>query len=115
MNEEIKGRWLDALLSGEYPKTEEFLRNDEGYCAYGVLCEMAAEDGAVERWRSPGQLAWRYGADGSTNFPPTEVLEWAGLTWAGIEDPSEKKNLFSINDRPESTFDDAARFIKDFG
>jgi hypothetical protein len=32
--------WADVLRSGAYPKTIRKLKNEDGYCCLGVLCEI---------------------------------------------------------------------------
>lgn len=87
MNPEIKDRWLEKLESGEYDQTSGELRNDEGYCCLGVLCEVAVEDGVIERGEEVGYLtayAGYYSSKSDVPFIenstlPKEVVEWAGL------------------------------------
>lgn len=40
MNKEIKVKWIEALRSGVYKQTKSALKNAEGYCCLGVLCEV---------------------------------------------------------------------------
>lgn len=44
MNQEIKTKWLEALRSGRYTQTKGVLRNSEGYCCIGVLCDIVDPD-----------------------------------------------------------------------
>lgn len=114
MDERIKGMWVDALLSGEYPKTEGYLHDENGYCGYGVLCDLAAKEGveiAVQAVpESLGDRAhWTY--NGQFNQPPEAVQEWAGF-----EDQVRDRNraLWQVNDETSgNSFDDVARFLKD--
>ena len=39
MNPEAKAKWLAALRSGEYTRATGALKNRDGYCCLGVLCE----------------------------------------------------------------------------
>lgn len=41
MNAELKAKWLEALRSGKYQQTDRALRDNNGYCCLGVLCEVA--------------------------------------------------------------------------
>ena len=41
---EYKTRWLEALRSGDYRQTQQTLRNDEGFCCLGVLCDVVKND-----------------------------------------------------------------------
>lgn len=40
MNKGIKDRWITALRSEKYSQTKGNLRDDEGYCCLGVLCDL---------------------------------------------------------------------------
>ena len=100
MKEEIKKRWVEALRSGYYKKGEGNLYNSDtgAHCALGVLCELAVEEGVVDRMDFENGGPSVYGThDGSTNdsILPREVVEWAGL-----ESPSP---LVSFRD---SVYDD---------
>jgi len=44
MRKEIADRWVAALRSGTYPQGRGMLKADEGYCCYGVLALLAAEE-----------------------------------------------------------------------
>lgn len=88
MKPEIKARWTQALRSGEYPQTTETLKDDDGYCCLGVLCELAVQDGVIEpSFKVEYTDEWAYASTGSdgvkydeTSVLPTVVMEWAGLT-----------------------------------
>ena len=41
VNNDLYERWIEALESGKYPKTQGMLRNDDGYCCLGVVCDVA--------------------------------------------------------------------------
>ena len=40
MKEDVKKAWLEALRSGRYTQTKQFLRNDDAFCCMGVLCDV---------------------------------------------------------------------------
>ena len=44
MNQEIKAKWLNALRSGEYKQTDDQLRDSQGYCCLGVLCDLHSKE-----------------------------------------------------------------------
>ena len=60
-----KAKWVAALRSGEYKQGRGRLRSeDDEYCCLGVLCEIAAQVGVIERAAPPpntSSVAWRYG------------------------------------------------------
>jgi hypothetical protein len=45
MQAELKEKWVAALRSGEYAQTKGVLRDKEGFCCLGVLCDVAQPDG----------------------------------------------------------------------
>lgn len=132
MNPEIKDRWLQKLESGEYEQTTGELRNDEGFCCLGVLCEVAVEDGIICRGDS-GYLST--GPDGmyvENSTLPREVVKWAGLESINPTVPFElqeddcpcgephdddvettKMELSELNDSERLTFREIASYIKD--
>lgn len=65
MNPEIKAKWIEALRSGKYQQTAGTLRNNDGFCCLGVLCDVMGstwdEHGTAEspdgRFRSAYLLA----------------------------------------------------------
>ena len=42
MNQEIKTKWVEALRSGDYKQTKEYLKKNNCHCCLGVLCEISA-------------------------------------------------------------------------
>ena len=89
MKEEIKARWLAALRSGKYKQGRGRLarKSDAGedqFCCLGVLCELAVEDGVIDRIQGEEVESIRYGKKDErwlqeTSYPPAAVLSWAGL------------------------------------
>lgn len=83
MKEEIKKRWVEALVSRKYKKGKGCLYNSDtgAHCALGVLCELAVEDGITKRRDSRHGGPSFYGNDGEgcDSILPREVVEWAGL------------------------------------
>lgn len=41
MNQELKRKWVKALLSGKYAQTRGELKDRRGYCCLGVLRDVA--------------------------------------------------------------------------
>src|SRR5262245_39316984 len=80
MNPEVKALWLKALRSGKYQQTREKLRDENGYCCLGVLCDLYAKT-HFNRWRK--QQAWaddiHYTLLKEDGELPYQVKEWAGL------------------------------------
>src|SRR6185503_16966914 len=99
MDPEIRAQWTAALRSGEYRRGQGRLRSDDDrFCCLGVLCDLAAKDGAVEEIHlSPG-THWRY--DDETAYLPKAVQRWAQLD-SGNPATSEG-SLAGLNDEGRS-------------
>lgn len=132
-----KTLWIEALRSGKYRQGKGTLRqrvrNGEGYlmpdvvehCCLGVLCEIAFEQGIVQRdenfdnegrtrYFSPSEM------DASSDFLPQVVKKWAGLSdsnggmveiiWGDLPLTS---SLIGLNDDRGYTFNDIAAIIEE--
>jgi hypothetical protein len=44
MDAKLKRRWIEALNSGDYSQTQDHLKDGDGYCCLGVLCDIVAEN-----------------------------------------------------------------------
>lgn len=78
MNPAIRDRWVAALRSGQYPQAFNNLRTDDGFCCYGVLCELAVQDGVIPPpEREPSTATYAYGNAASLLPPP--VKAWAEI------------------------------------
>ena len=76
MKADIKAKWVADLRSGKFPQTDSVLRNDEGYCCLGVLCDLYSRETGVE-WepRSSNQFSMH----SATSVLPDAVRVWADL------------------------------------
>lgn len=84
MNPEIKTQWLEALRSGDYEQTDNYLhRPGDGFCCLGVLCDlhMKATDGASWEQEAETSSGMTYPSEegNHTTVMPEEVVKWAGL------------------------------------
>ena len=100
MKPRILKKWLDALRSGEYQQTNSKLRDKHGYCCWGVLCDLhAQETGYVwTEHKTHGDEYFKYlGAGG---LPPSEVEKWAGLESDALTESGESVfwKLAHLND-----------------
>jgi hypothetical protein len=77
MNAEIKSKWVAALRSGEYKQTKDTLRDLNGFCCLGVLCDLHSKESG-NQWERQGSAYLRY--LGEENHVPSEVGSWAGIT-----------------------------------
>lgn len=121
MNPHVRDEWVRRLQSGKYRQGTGYLHRlteDAGiplYCCLGVLCEMAAEEGIVNRVDYGvsgvvGYVARDQQLDVSATAPPTAVRRWAGLVndiiaaqiMPGVD--AEKFSLATLNDRYKLPF-----------
>lgn len=142
MKQEIKERWIEKLESGDYPQTTGELFDGHGYCCLGVLCEVAVEDGIVEKINDGDNYKVGYRAphvrsDGTPYTEPgrvstyieNSVLPRAVQIWAGLDnvsptvpflDPEEiepgearETELSELNDTIGLNFSEISDLIKD--
>lgn len=112
MRKEIKKLWIEALDSGDYPKTTGRLKDEEGYCCLGVLCELYRKRRHRGKWvqgfTGPDFVVepYTYG-----HVLPPPVARWAGLE-EGNPEVNEGGSLASINDR-SPTFEPVIEVIKE--
>ena len=116
MNSQIKQQWIDALESGEYQQTSEFLRTEQGYCCLGVLCNIYAKEKnndevQLNLWE---QYDDNYEFLGEGLVLPEEVKEWAGLDESDVVyyDKGVRVYLAALNDSGMS-FNQIAQVIKE--
>jgi hypothetical protein len=97
MNPGIRARWTAALRSGKYPQGIGGLRTSKGFCCLGVLCDLAVQDKVIEAEQHWGD-DWSY--QNETNYPPVEVVAWAGLDSFNPTVTAElgPEGLASVND-----------------
>lgn len=76
MKSEVKEQWVAALRSGKYKQTRNCLRDTDGFCCLGVLCDLHARETNNE---------WVPTIGGGSSYLerrvvlPLEVMVWAGL------------------------------------
>lgn len=121
MNEEIKAEWVKRLRDGR--------RQGKGYlevqhsdgsksqCCLGVLCEIAKEQGVVEKAivvdsleDGPSYVKYDYHA----GILPPHVADWAGLsrTDLSVSMAEGQQSLTTLNDNGAS-FEDIADLIEE--
>lgn len=87
---EIKEDWVKRLRSGAYPQGKAYLNRNGAFCCLGVLCEIAYEQGIVQRntvrTRNPhtaeeeiviGYFPNDTAGEGSVVWTPQIVVDWA--------------------------------------
>jgi hypothetical protein len=118
LDEVVKIRWIDALLSGDYSQGTDRLRTGDRFCCLGVLCDLAAQEG-IGQW-SP--INTNFHLDGKVFYGaiPHVVADWAGLEYEDrtpLLDHTEEgtetlDQLASMNDSGW-TFQQIAEIVKD--
>lgn len=104
--------WVEALRSGKYQQTTDFLRTGigplVGFCCLGIACEVS------------GLGTW----DGNTYVTPSsesegslqpELMDWLGLKGAEGEywsTDEEQTSLARLNDHEGKTFAEIADIIE---
>lgn len=86
MNQDIREEWTRRLRSGEYEQGQALLcrvhhDGSKRYCCWGVLCDMAVEDGVITA--ELVDMTVIYGPARSRHMPPFQVLAWAGVPYVG--------------------------------
>jgi len=110
MNKVIKAKWKKALTSGDYEQTTQALRNEDGFCCLGVLCDVYIQEKGID-WEKPAftnRMGRSYILGESTKLP-VEVQDWAGLI--GSNPLADGCDLISLNDSKRLSFDKIAQII----
>jgi hypothetical protein len=98
VNADVKKEWVAALRSGEFEQAKGSLKDDDGYCCLGVLCELYRRKFGG-RWERNIGGGFEY--LGMVGLLPSMVVVWAGLM---DKSPTAKKggaevSLTDMNDQ----------------
>lgn len=78
MNQQIKQKWVGALLSGKYKQGMGMLRSrSDKFCCLGVLCDLYAQETGA-KWEHSASTG-HYMMGGVDDILPQEVCDWAGI------------------------------------
>lgn len=105
MDATIKKRWVELLRSEDYEQVQRDLRNDCGFCALGLLCELVDPSG----WSEPverDEFSAYYRHRGSETFPTPATIALAGL------DTVAAAAVADMNDDHGKTFPEIADWIE---
>lgn len=111
MKRSIARRWASALDSGEYKQTVGRLRDDEGFCCIGVLCNIHAQDNPEIAAKETDMYSYL----GCEEEAPEEVLEWSGMKEPEGELPERIRGhmcLTGLNDNAQMSFPEIAKIIR---
>lgn len=106
MNRDVMELWVAALRSEEYTQTQNYLRDDDGMCCLGVLCDLYKSEDLSAEWEQGDDCSvYAYTIDATDDWeeelPPFEVCKWAGLrTREGHVNPNDSCSqcLSALND-----------------
>ena len=127
MTPQVKENWVNALRSGEYQQGAGKLRNSDGFCCLGVLCDLYSQEPFTKGWVFHGAFEeentqptdyWKF--DGEKEFLPKSVMEWAGLETncpeVAVEDDDARESIYdslaNLNDAGYS-FDALSNIIEE--
>lgn len=79
MKQEIKEKWLKALRSGEYSQTKGVLRDANGFCCLGVLCDLHQKETPNAKWVDDNIRFYNDGKMITHGILSEKVMEWSGL------------------------------------
>jgi len=97
VNKKLLTKWCDALTSRKYKQTKGSLRDNDGYCCLGVLCDIVDNS------------KWDYTQfDNSTSFAPDDIF-------CSLKLPEEvtQEKLAGMNDEGKK-FYQIARFLRKY-
>ena len=108
MNEQVKEKWLNALRSGDYQQTRQYLHKEDGFCCLGVLCDLYIKENN-EEWKIDECGDYFYE---QYKYPPLSVIEWSGLVSTNPIVCNGETSLGYLNDNG-STFNEIADLIEE--
>jgi hypothetical protein len=84
VNTAVQTEWLRRLRSGTIPQTKRHLKDQHGYCCFGVLCDVAMDMGLVQaKWSECPNGDWEFVPNVlysyATQMPNKEVLDLVGM------------------------------------
>lgn len=107
MNSDIKERWVKSLRSGNFVQTTNKLQSQgsdvrpDGYCCLGVLCELAIEDGVINKYKEKASYVDSYHFGNETDGYGQFLTPRAAWRWAQMED-SNPQFWIDKGDLPKS-------------
>lgn len=118
MDAVIKNKWIERLESGELKQGIGHLHDlkADTYCCLGVLCDIASDDGIVERKPANiSNLEQFIGEHGpSVGLLPDDVQNWAGIR--GPDAPfkmGDRWTTLAIENDNGKSFTEIAQMIRE--
>lgn len=98
MNQKIKKQWVEALRSEDYDQGIGYLKANDKFCCFGVLCDIHSKNNE-EKWEEEKYM-------GNVALFPIPLMDWSGIHSQPIID-----DLIDRNDSGES-FSEIADIIE---
>jgi hypothetical protein len=119
-NAEQKDRlrlWVEALRSGNYAQTMHKLRDDDGFCCLGVMCDVFMRETGQGKWEDTAyRLVFELDSVAKESLPQAQVLEWFGFFEAYTELPTDAGlcniEFVTLNDDLKLSFGQIADLIE---
>lgn len=99
--------WLNALRSGKYKQSKNSLKDSDGFCCFGVLCDLAAKDGGPKWAEDRNGDPEFFGKRGSI---PVQMTAFMGLNRTG--ECTDESLLVRANDEFGMDFNAIADLIE---
>ena len=104
-------KWRDALRSGKYKQTKNYLKTTEGHCCLGVLCEIQGLKGK----KLKNQTGYEFnGCSGTLPVKVAKKIGFVNIDGDAVIDPKIFNEHFSyINDKQTDplNFDEIADLL----
>lgn len=118
MNPKVKELWIEALRSGDYKQTINYLRDDVGYCCLGVLCNIYLEQVSDDcKWTEDNNFQYPYEYEDDLFAYEAESLPQCVIDWSDLPDENpdivaKDMDLATLNDEGAS-FKEIADLIEE--
>lgn len=114
MKKSVKKKWVAALNSGKYKQTTGALKNDNGFCCLGVLCDVYRKEKKKKLWETTDDGTCLMFSNGGTL--PYKVQEWSGIKVrnpkTSVKKGGNRQTLADLNDIYKFNFKEIAKVIK---
>ena len=105
--EEARKKWVEALRSGKYKQSIQFLHSEEGYCCLGVACDLFKEK--HQKWEK-SNFIYNFKNEKNhsynQNYIPRSLARKIGI------DNSNQECLSRLNDINRFSFKKIADYIE---
>ena len=96
---EKRREWIEALRSGKYEQTQNYLRSGNSFCCLGVLCDISG----IDKWDESFINHIPYGKN--TVMPTSDVTKLVNLS-------DRRARLLTLANDSGKTFNEIADIIE---